>query len=713
MPTFLAPLFLMAAAAAVIPIALHLLWRHRPKPVPFSTLRFLQAACIQTRRARQVTQFLILLLRVLILLLLAFAFARPKFLLREGASGKRTVLAFIDCSASLQYRQNDRTSFELARERAERLLASLGETDKGALLGLGLAEPRLVFPPSSDRIRLLERVRDANAGFGRVNLVRSLADVLDHIPASMDRRGLEIHIFSDFQESAWPSSELKGIGDRLKRDDDVVFLNVVRPAVIENEGIVKVEVFPPVLVGAGDIQAETTVRATTDFTRKNNLSLLIDGKPQDLASVQAVPGSARKELLRGKVGDGLGPVPGRLELGNDAFSLDNVCYFALQRMAGLPVALVGAATVPGSLVGETFFLQAAVQPGGKTRNWFVPKLQTWEEFMAREPEGVTIFFLCNPPAFNEVLVRKIETITAGGGTVILFPGNANTLLQPHPDIPFLKDIVSTDHAVPKGEATQLMGSRKPTNLEKRVRSILPMTPTFTVRRRLAMTLRSPELQPLLEYPDGTPFMVEVPAGKGRVWVVSLSPDRGWSDWPVTPLFLVLQQELLRDLAGRAQPSLSTLIGATLALPWTAAALEADFDLRTPDGRTQRLSLSRREATEPFLIAKFDTPGIYQLYQGDDTRMIAVNLDPEESDLTFPDPAKLTAPLAPAKVFVTQTWREQEDAIRLARTGRPIWPHLLTAAFLLAVLENFMSNWRARSPDARQAAWLARLMFWKR
>ena len=101
MPVLLSPLFLVAAAAAAAPIVLHLLHRRNPKPFPFSTLRFLQAAVAKTRRSHHVTQFLILLLRVLIILLLALAFARPR--LPAGGflpEGPRTLVLVVDSSAS-------------------------------------------------------------------------------------------------------------------------------------------------------------------------------------------------------------------------------------------------------------------------------------------------------------------------------------------------------------------------------------------------------------------------------------------------------------------------------------------------------------------------------------------------------------------------------------------------------------------------------------
>ena len=695
MPLFLAPLFLIAAAAAIIPIALHLLWQRKPKPVPFSALRFLRAACVKTRRSRRLTQFLVMLLRVLILLLLALAFARPKFMLKSGgAAGNRTLLIVLDCSASMQFKQGDKSSFALARERAERLVGNLAESDKAGLLAPGLPEMRLAFPPTSEKGKLLQALREAKAGFGQINLVQMLNDVLDHLPATVDRKGLEIHIFSDFQKSSWPESELKGLGEKLNRDDMLTLFNVVRPGVTENAGIIKLYPSPSVVVGPSEFKADVVVRATDDFTRSENLKLFLDNQPQETLSIESLAGMSPKETLHGNIKEGSGPVLGKAELDQDAFDLDNVYYFAIPRMAGVPVVLVGAEQVAGSAIGETYFLRAAIQPGGR-QSWFLPRLQTWEQFAAQDMEDASIFILCNPPEFSDAVLRKIDRVTATGGTVMLFPGNLGQLSRPRPEVPFLKGITLQERLLGTGQVAQLVGVKKACPLENRIRTIFPMTPFFPILKRLAITTLPPTATPVFEYPDGTPFLVEIPRGSGHILLASVSADRSWSDVPVTPLFLIATQEILREAAGRTQPALATTIGQSVALPWTENLLEANFELGTPAGKTELLSLTRRAVGDPFIVSKFAEPGVYRLTRADTIRLIAVNLHPDECDLTYPEIQRQAGTLAPARVLTARNWQEQEDAVRLAHGGRPLWPALLAAAFFIAIVENFLSNWRSR------------------
>ena len=67
--TFAAPLFLMAALAAAIPVILHMINRQQAKNLPFPTLRFLKISAEKTRRRKRIHDLLLMLLRAAVLLL--------------------------------------------------------------------------------------------------------------------------------------------------------------------------------------------------------------------------------------------------------------------------------------------------------------------------------------------------------------------------------------------------------------------------------------------------------------------------------------------------------------------------------------------------------------------------------------------------------------------------------------------------------------------
>src|SRR3954451_10030952 len=77
MLSFLAPMFLAGAAAAVVPIVLHLLKREPEARVKFAAVKLIKQAPVEYTDRRRLRELLLLAVRVVALLLLALAFARP------------------------------------------------------------------------------------------------------------------------------------------------------------------------------------------------------------------------------------------------------------------------------------------------------------------------------------------------------------------------------------------------------------------------------------------------------------------------------------------------------------------------------------------------------------------------------------------------------------------------------------------------------------
>src|SRR5690242_7749808 len=127
--SFLAPAFLAAAAAAALPIVLHLLRRHPERRVPFAPVHLLKTAPIEQSQRRRLRDLLLLALRVAALVLMALAFARP-FLPRvsAGEAARVTVVA-VDTSFSL----SAPGAFDRARALAR---DAVGKAPSGSLVAV-------------------------------------------------------------------------------------------------------------------------------------------------------------------------------------------------------------------------------------------------------------------------------------------------------------------------------------------------------------------------------------------------------------------------------------------------------------------------------------------------------------------------------------------------------------------------------------------------
>ncbi len=134
--TFAAPLFLLAALAAAIPVVLHMMNRQKAKELPFSTLRFLKISVEKTRRRKRIHDVLLMALRAAVLLMIAAGLARPAVTSLGGLWGgaHSAVVVILDNSASMGMIDQDRPRFETATAAAIQILDQLGEGDEVALL---------------------------------------------------------------------------------------------------------------------------------------------------------------------------------------------------------------------------------------------------------------------------------------------------------------------------------------------------------------------------------------------------------------------------------------------------------------------------------------------------------------------------------------------------------------------------------------------------
>jgi len=132
--SFLAPLFLLGAAAIAGPILFHLIARTARDRTLFSSLRFLRPSPPRLTRKSRIEHWLLLALRCLALGLLALAFARP--FLRQptppnaGQGPARRTVLLLDTSASM--RRPD--LWKDARARAERHIREASPSDQLAIL---------------------------------------------------------------------------------------------------------------------------------------------------------------------------------------------------------------------------------------------------------------------------------------------------------------------------------------------------------------------------------------------------------------------------------------------------------------------------------------------------------------------------------------------------------------------------------------------------
>ena len=349
-------MFLAGAAAAAIPLVLHLLKREPEPRVLFAAVKLLRHAPVEHSEKRRLRELLLLALRIATLVLLALAFARPFFASGEAIASAGATLIAIDTSASM----SAPGQFDRARRLAKDWIA---RTPAGDLVGvLTFADVAdLVAKPSTDRALALSAIDGAAPGFGATKYRAALGAAAQ---ALAGRRGT-IVVVTDLQEIGWDA------GDRT--------------AVPESARIEVADVgAPPQNVAVTAIRSDgdrliATVRNAGAGARETRVRLTIDGRAAGETTASIGPnqstdvpfaGAARATAVAVTIED------------RDGVQADNVRYAVLEN-ANRPGLLVVTAT--GDLEREAFYVQQALAATAVDRQTFEiagagsGQLSTWSQ----------------------------------------------------------------------------------------------------------------------------------------------------------------------------------------------------------------------------------------------------------------------------------------------------------------------------------------------
>lgn len=695
MPVFLAPWFLVAGLAAAVPVAIHLLHRRKPAPMLFSTVRFLQEALTETRRSRHLTHVGVLLLRMLIILLLAAAFARPKVRVSSWLpEGRRHVIVVVDASASMRCRHSGgEPSFERAVDWAAELVQSLGSGDRVALMFPGHEDPFALFPPSSDLERVEGVLRRTECGWQQADGAKRLIELINRLPEDARGQEPEIHVFSDFQAEDWSESSLGTLAAGLEELGAALFLNRVTPTQPVNAGIREVRMQPSAILGAGAVRALVTVGADAGFSGGNTVVLEQNGEELDRQGVTLSAGAEKEAVLRSRVegeGDFFTAI---IRLSRDTYTADNLQYVALPRRDAVPVLIVdgGAATGGGM---DSFFLQRALRPGAASTTLFEPEVIGRREFDNHRLEQYQAVLVCNPAELGDAEVLRLEQFAEGGGMVAIFPGDQESVAENLSRFTPFKALRATRDVRSERTAVRLIGTDAPGAVERRTEVLLPETPDIPLRTRLTFEEVPPSVQEVFRYEDGPPFALQASRGSGTLCAVSISAGRDWSDWPLSPHFVIFLHELLRFGFGDVEAGFTIAAGESLTVPAFGRSTVVDFQLAGPNGETRLISAERNGAGAPFSVSGLTVPGLWTVTAGEREWRAAVNIPPSERSLDFVGAKPLLQAFSEVEANSAETPEELRTRLDMLHRGRPVWPALLIAAFALTILEEVIANLRS-------------------
>ena len=571
MLSFLSPLFLAGAAAAAIPLVLHLLKREPEPRVLFAAVKLLRHAPVEFSEKRRLRELLLLALRIATLVLLALAFARPFFASGEAIASAGATLIAIDTSASM----SAPGQFDRARRLAKDWIA---RTPAGDLVGvLTFADVAdLVARPSADRALALSAIDGAAPGFGATKYRAALGAAAQ----ALGGRHGTIVVVTDLQEIGWDA------GDRT--------------AVPESARIEVADVgAPPQNVAVTAIRSDgdrviATVRNAGAGARETRVRLTLDGRPAGETTASTGPnqstdvpfaGAARATAVAVTIDD------------RDGVQADNVRYAVLEN-ANRPALLVVTAT--GDLDREAFYVRQALAATAVDRQTFeiagagAAQLSTWSQ--ERLALNGAVLLLSTRGLERHGREALAEYARNGGGL----------LIAAGPDID--GEVVGDVLGAGSGLRIVTSGDGKPESRALAPADVRhPIFQTFganaatlgLVKFQNVARIAGSGCQTLARFTTGEPALLDCAAGDGRALVIASDLNDRWNDFPLHATFVPFLHEAVRYLAGGRPRAGDYLVGEVPAgVPPTPGIATL------PESRAGAASRPRR---------------------------VAVNVDPRESD----------------------------------------------------------------------------------
>lgn len=750
--TLAAPLFLLAALAAAIPVVIHMINRQRAKELPFSTLRFLKISVEKTRNRRRIHDIFLMLLRMAVLVLIALGLAKPTVtnlanLLGGGATS--AVAIVLDNSASMGVVDSGARRFDVALGAARQIMDQLRDGDRVALFIASGVDPR-----KNDERGKLDRTHETvRQAIEQVQLSYERADLpplveqARRVLAESDAPNKQIFVITDLQALAWRSllekeaeTDGKGeapIADGAGRKPDLREKEVEIPIIFvdchrapkPNVAVHDVEFQAAVPVAGLPVKASATLFNAAAVGQQRHVELYVDGQKKAAGPVMKIApgGTARHDFTFAFDRGGLHKCEVRL-VGDDGSAMDDRRFFTVEIDQGIPVAVVKGAAHEISYLEDTYYLDAALSAGQQGGSAIKPNSLTLAELAGETLSRYTAIFLVNVPALDAALAAKLRSYVENGGNVVWVCGDnvdpaayntmndeANKALLPLPLIdvraPGPEDTVDSWHiGFLDKEHAALSHLVEPASIYQSV----------LVYRHVRMDpAGSAAARVLARLDDGEPLLAQRRVGEGSVTLLGTSCHVGWTNLPLRPMFLPLVARLTFELAGAEQTRHQALAGTPLVLQFEEQMRPLGVEVIPPSGDTIRLNmqeLMKASGADPAKPASDDAPaggaaatassrefrypdthaiGVYLVRLMEAARptqvAFSVNPDAEEAVDDKVPREKLEEKYKPTPLVYAEDPEDLTSTFDWLREGKSLWEAFLFAVLVVLVFESFVSN----------------------
>ena len=678
--TFLNSAILAALTLGLLPVLIHLLNRQRYKKIDFPTLRFLHELQKQRMRQVRIRQIILLILRTLAVIFIVLAVARPVVKsstgLLPGAEARSTAVLILDRSASMRTETPDGTRFRQVQTRAQEILNSLQDGDEAQIVWAD-AEPETFPEQPTTQINLLrETVVDAQPTLRGGDLVKALQKARTILGKSQNLHK-EVYVLSDFSVSAWPDKMPES--ELMPKDVRLFTLPLDGPDA-RNLGITWAAVTSRIITPGRAVEVSFNVRNSSATPAADRIvSVYAGGRRVAQTRVTLAPGESKTQRLKfvpDAPGDQTGYV--RIEEADD-FPADDQRYFVLRVPARLNVAVAGNDGAARSLTA------LALNPSADPGAFVNAAMLTPTELEAEDWNRFDAIVVVDASDFSGVFASRLRKFVEDGkGVSVIFGPQAD-----------LRDYAAWLPALGLPAPSEVWQAESGATRWKRVDFAHPLfeglfeEPPASVSPEISKLVRvtsSGTAVEVISVSTGAPFLLESRIGRGRVLMMTGSPDPAWSTLFRSGIFppLMVRGAAYLSGIGTSGEEYQLTAGVPASLTFPGLPGEERFELRGE----QAIVPAAESAAAGFQIKipALDIPGAYELWHGTHRMTaVAVNIPARESEL---QPAREDS-YEPILGGTRTTVREEasvQAAILEGRFGRELWKLCLFLALAFLVAE---------------------------
>ncbi|MCK4872535.1 MAG: BatA domain-containing protein [Phycisphaerales bacterium] len=716
-------LVIAGLACIAVPIVIHLLSRHRRRPIAWGAMRFLLAALHKHRRRLRLETLLLLALRCLIVVVLGAALAHP-FLQAAGlfvSDGRRVVYVLIDNGAAGSVIQNGTSALDRHRDVAVNILSALSVEDRAAVISLAQPAEIIVSPASRDHDAIAELIRDIPAGDAPTDIPGALIE-LERVLSLRRAEGEQVlvYLLSDFLAgSVNPSQRIEAV---LTDSARLVQLLALEPAATApgNVQITSISALRRVLIprsadGSGQITIE--LARTGPIINKEALSTIQlrfitkDGQRQ----VAAEPIIARWSAGRRTMTISTTVDPATLPLGcgaieavidDDSLASDNhrldpvvVCDTLRVAVIGQPTYAIGRGIAELSAAD---WLEIALHPDDTSPTVVERLTQTWLGSL----DGFSAVFITRPDLLDTATWERLSAYIATGGVTCVFP----------PDDPVDNDwpmrftgglhvpFTLASEAVMLESPARLAQKQPASSLLKMLRSeVQQLAAPIHIARMWPIETEGASAQQVLITDSGSALIVvsspvsDTPsASTGLVVYFAVAPIPEWTDLPTKPFMVPLMHEIVRASVSEVIAGRAATAGAK-----PIVSFDRTSALVAPGG--ERIAVLT-EHDQPWRrpVTPLRSAGAYRMLDAQDQSdgILVINVDPKSCDTEPSNPNMIARWLGEAGPWSFIPAQGLPATLTSEQARSSISLPLLILLLVLVICETAAARWFSHARRSR-------------